>query len=110
MQRWNSFFNNLKIVKMRETLSFFYASKLRALNYKSSQRKCAKAGTLWWDSKERRTTQRKRKNYNDRKRKQKRKRFTNTYLDKFLGNISSTDNDSDDSDGESDSNIDMLID
>ena len=46
---------------------------------------------------------------NNRKTKQKRKRFTNAYIDEFLGNISST-NDSDDSDGErSDSKIDMLI-
>ena len=47
---------------------------------------------------------------NNRKTKQKRKRFTNAYIDEFLGNISSTNNDSDDSDGErSDSKIDMLI-
>ena len=46
----------------------------------------------------------------DRKTKPKRKRFTNTYIDEFLGDISSTDNGSDDSDGESDSNIDMLVD
>ena len=47
---------------------------------------------------------------NNRKTKQKRKRFTNAYTDEFLGNISSTNNDSDDSDGErSDSKIDMLI-
>ena len=39
------------------------------------------------------------------------RRFTNTYTDQFLGNISSTDNDSDDSDGErSDSNIYILTD
>ena len=50
----------------------------------------ANADTLQWDSKERRTTQRKRKNYNNHKRKQKPKRFTNTYIDEFLGNISST--------------------
>ena len=37
-----------------------------------------------WDSKERRTTQRKCKNYNDRKTKQKPKRFINTYIDEFL--------------------------
>ena len=47
--------------------------------------------------------------------KQGQKRFTNTYtcLDKFLGNISSMDNNSSDLDGkmkESDSNIDMLVD
>ena len=47
---------------------------------------------------------------NNRKTKQKWKRFTNAYIDEFLGNISSTNNDSDDSDGErSDSKIDMLI-
>ena len=47
---------------------------------------------------------------NNRKTKQKRKRFTNAYIDEFLGNISSTNNDSDDSDGKrSDSKIDMLI-
>ena len=69
-----------------------------------AEKMCANAETSW-DSKERRTTQRKRKT------KQKRKKFTNAYIDEFLGNISSTDNDSDDSDGErSDSKIDMLID
>ena len=72
---------------------------------------CAYAVTLWWKSKERRTTQEKRKIYKDRKTKQKQKRFTNTYIDELLGTISSKDNDSDDLDGErSDSNIDMLID
>ena len=72
---------------------------------------CANAVTLWWKSKERRTTQGKRKIYKDRKTKQKQKRFTNTYIDELLGIISSTDNDSDDLDGEkSDSNIDILVD
>ena len=43
--------------------------------------------------------------------KQKPRRFTNTYIDEFLGNISSMDNDSNDLYGErSDSNIDILID
>ena len=45
---------------------------------------CANADTSWWDSKERRNTQRKRKNYNDRKTKQKPKGFTNIYIDDFL--------------------------
>ena len=72
---------------------------------------CAYAVTLWWKSKERRTTQEKRKIYKERKTKQKQKRFTNTYIDELLGIISSKDNDSDDLDGErSDSNIDMLVD
>ena len=57
----------------------------------------------WWDSKECRTTQRKRKNYNDRKTK-KTQKYSLTLI---LMNFCSTDNDSDDSDGErSDSNID----
>ena len=72
---------------------------------------CAYAVTLWWKSKERCTTQEKRKIYKERKTKQKQKRFTNTYIDELLGIISSKDNDSDDLDGErSDSNIDMLVD
>ena len=71
---------------------------------------CANAVTLWWESK-RRTTQGKCKNYKDRKTKPKWKRSTNTYIDEFLGNISSTDNGSSDLDGERiDSNIDMFID
>ena len=72
---------------------------------------CANAVTLWWESKEQHTTQGKHKNYKDCKTKPKQKRFTNTYIKEFLGNITSKDNDSNDSDGErSDSNIDMLID
>ena len=42
---------------------------------------CANAVTLWWESKERCTTQGKCKNYKDPKTKPKRKRFTNTYID-----------------------------
>ena len=57
------------------------------------------------------TTQEKHKNYKDCKTKQKQKRFTNTYIDEFLCNTSSTDNGGNDSDGErSDSNINMLVD
>ena len=71
---------------------------------------CANADALWWDSKEHHTTQRKRKNYTDRKKK-KPKRFTNTFVDQYMDNISSADNDSDDLDWErSDNNIDILID
>ena len=97
---------------MRETLRFFYISKLNGPKLKEfAQKMCANADTLWWDSKECRTTQRKRKNYSNHKTKQKPKIFTNNYIDEFLCNISSTDNASDDLDGErSDSNIDMLID
>ena len=47
----------------------------------------------------------------DHKTKQKQKRFTNAYIDEFLGNIRSTGNSSNDFDGErSDDNIDVLID
>ena len=66
---------------------------------------------FWWGSKEQHTTQRKFKNDTDHKTKQKQKRFTNAYIDEFLGNIRSTGNSNNDSDGErSDDNIDVLID
>ena len=72
---------------------------------------CANAVRLWWESKEWHTIQGKRKNYKDLKTKQKWKRFTNTYTDEFLGNISSSGKGINDLDGErSDSNIDMLHD
>ena len=113
------FFNYLKIVKTD------WRSRLNERNIESllhikvegpdlkefAEKMCANTVTLWWESEERCTTQGKHKNYKERKTKPKRKRFTNIYIDEFLGNISSTDNSSDDLDGErSDSNIDMLVD
>ena len=49
---------------------------------------CANAVTLWWESKEWRATQGKCKGYKDHKTKLKQKRFTNTYNDEFLGDVS----------------------
>ena len=112
------FFKYLKTVKSEcrsrlneRNIEFVLRVKVEGPELKEFAEKiCANADTLLWDSKEH-TSQQKRKNYNNCKVKQKRKRFTNTYIDEFLGNISSTDNDSDDSDGErSGNNIDMFID
>ena len=113
------FFNYLKIVKTdwrsgvnERNIESLLHIKVEGSDLKEFAEKiCANPVTLWWESKERRTTRKKRKNYKDRKTKQKRKIFTNTHIDEFLGNTSSMDNDSDDSDGEgSDSNIGMLVD
>ena len=113
------FFNYLKIAKTD------WRSRLNERNIESllrikaegpglkefAEKMCANAVRLQWESKERHTIQRKRKNYKDHKTKQKRKRFTNTYTDKFLGIITSSEKGINDSDGErSDSNIDMLHD
>ena len=113
------FFNYLKIVKTdwRSRLDEGNIESLLRIKVEGpdltefAEKMCANAVTLWWESKERRTTQGKRKNYKDRKTKLKRKRFTNTYIDECLGNISSMNNGSDDSHGQrSDSDIDMLLD
>ena len=78
------FFNYLKIVKTEwwcrlseRNIEFLPHIKVEGPELKQFAEKM-------WDSKERRTTQRKRKNYNDHKTKQKPKRFTNTYTDEFL--------------------------
>ena len=78
------FFNYLKIVKTEwrcrlseRNIEFLPHIKVKGPEVKQFAEKM-------WDSKERRTTQQKRKNYNDRKTKQKPKRFTNTYIDEFL--------------------------
>ena len=64
---------------MKETLSLFYESKLRFEGpdlKEFAEKICTNIVTLWWDSKERPSTQGKRKNYKDHKTKQKRKRLT----------------------------------
>ena len=81
------FFNYLKIVKTEwrcrwneRNIEFLLHIRVEGPELKQfAEEMCANADTLLWDLKERRTTQRKRKNYNDRKTKQKPKRFTNTY-------------------------------
>ena len=52
---------------------------------------CHDAVLLWWDSKQRRTNQGKRKQYKPRKSKAKHPQFTNNYIDEFLGESSSSD-------------------
>ena len=104
------FSNYLKIVQTdwRSRLNYrniesVLRIKVEGLDLKELVEKIiANAVTLWWESKERCTTQRKHKNY---------KKKIHLNIDELLCNISSTDNSSDDSDGErSDSNIDILVD
>ena len=113
------FFNYLKIVKTEwwcrlndRNIEFLLHIKVEGPELKDAAEKIhANTDTLWWNSKERHTSQQKHKNYIHRNTKQKPRRFTNTYIDEFLSNISSMDNDSNDLYGErSDSNNDILID
>ena len=85
------FFNYFKIVKTEwryrlneRNIEFLLPIKVEGPDLKEFAEKMYANAEIWWDSKERRTTQQKRKNYNDRKTKQKPKRFTNTYIDEFL--------------------------
>ena len=86
------FFNYLKTVKTEwkcrlneRNIEFLLHIKVEDPELKEFVEKmCANADTLWWDSKERRNAQRKRKNYKDRQTKQKPKGFTNIYIDEFL--------------------------
>ena len=96
------FFNYMKIVKTD------WRSKLNESNLESllrikvegpslkgfAEKFCSKAVHLWWDKKERRVNQGKRKQYKDRtSSKAKRQRFTNAYIDKFLGGLYSSSSD-----------------
>ena len=77
-------FNYLKIVKTEWRCRLSERNIEFLLHIKVEGPELKKFAEKMWDSKERRTTQRKCKNYNDRKTKQKPKRFINTYIDEFL--------------------------
>ena len=96
---------------MKEILSLFYVPNLRVLTYKSLQRKYILTQSSSGGIRKNNILFKGNLKMTDHKTKQKQKRFTNAYIDEFLGNIRSTGNSSNDSDGErSDDNIDVLID
>ena len=69
--------------------------KVESLSLKGFAKKFySKAVHLWWDKKERRVNQGKRKQYKDRtSSKAKRQRLTNAYINEFLGGLYSSSSD-----------------
>jgi hypothetical protein len=103
------FFNYMKIVKTdwrsklnESNLESLLRIKVQGPNLNDfAETLCPKAVHLWRGEKERRVNQGKRKKYKARKTKSKRRRFTNSYIDEFLG-LSSSDEGTDEENEEDD--------